>query len=211
MQETIILVVTHRGLTFETSECIGKLKCPSAAIVRGCPDQSKARSMGIDNALRATEGTPIDTVLMIDDDMMFEPDAIQQIVRSSRIHKECCSAVAVGEAGQVCARPIEPKQLVLVPAAPPRWLTGLACMAVPRSRLVALKPTLPEVGGITEWCRSGAHPDFPGEWLGNDFWFCHHFGGVLLRDVAVGHLKMVPLWPDKRTVREVVTYRGGRN
>jgi hypothetical protein len=208
VKKTLIVVATHRGETWQTTESIKRTGCESLLFLRGCPDQSKARSMAIDQGLEATEGTPIDTFLLLDDDMVFEPGPIQELVDHSRLHKDCCSAVAVGAAGQVCAKPLE--QLVLLPGEPTRWLTGLACLAVPRVRLLWLRERLPNVGGITEWCRSGAHPDFPNQWLGNDFWFCHHFGGVRLLQVPVGHMKTVPLWPDARTLREVYNFGARR-
>lgn len=205
MQKTVVVIVSHRGLAHETYESLAALNCPSKLILRGCPDQSKARSMAFDEALKSTTNTAIDTILALDDDMVFEVATIQALVDHSRLTQECCSAVAVGQAGQVCAKPL--RQLVLIPGDPVRWLTGLACLAIPRARLEALRPKLPETGGIAEWCRSGAHPAYPGEWLGNDFWFCHHFGGVLLVPVPVGHMKVTAYWPDARTIREVDRYR----
>ena len=205
MDRTLVLVVTHRGMADETVESVAKLRCPSVIKLKGSPDQSKARSMGIDNAFAQTEGTEIDTVLLLDDDVIFEPQSVLGLVEHSRLTGECCSGILITAGGQLCARPFH--QLVLVPGAPSRWLTGLGCLAVPRARLRELKEKLPVTAGITHWCRSGPHPDYPGEWFPNDFWFCHHFRGVLLFPLAFGHLKTVPIWPDERMLRECCKYQ----
>lgn len=205
MDKVLVLVVTHRGIAHETNESIRRLNCPSQLVLKGSADQSKARSQAFDKALAATEGTGIHTILAIDDDMIFDPGAVLQLVDTSREKNEPVSGVAVQESGQLCARPLN--QLVLIPGDPVRWLTGLAFMAIPRERMVKLQPRVAKTAGITEWCRSGPHPDFPREWLPNDFWFCWHWGGVLLAPIAVGHLKMVPLWPEEAAVRELTEYQ----
>lgn len=206
MQNTVILLVTHRGLRDETTESIERLKCPSVVKILGCPDQSKARSMGVEQALDGIAGTAIDTILLIDDDMVFDAVSVEKLVSESRRTGEPCSGVAMTKDGKLCARPL--RQLVITPGSPTRWLTGLGCLAVPRALLQRLRNRLPSVAGITQWCRSGQHPDYPGEWFPNDFWFCHHFGGVLLLPVPFGHVKSMPIWPDERTLREVMRYRG---
>jgi hypothetical protein len=205
MQRTVIVLVTHRGLKEETGEAVAKLGCPSVVKIRGCPDQSKGRSMAIDAALDQTEDTKIDTVLLLDDDMVFQASDVLELVEHSRRTTECCSGVYLTADGKLCARPC--RDLVVVPGAPLRWLTGLGCLAVPRDLLARVRECLPKTAGITHWCRSGPHPDFPGEWFPNDFWFCHHFRGVLLLPLAFGHLKTVPIWPDERMLRECCNYR----
>lgn len=206
MQKTLILLVTHRGICDETTEAIERLKCPSVVKILGCPDQSKARSMGIDQALAGSEGTPIDTILLLDDDMVFDAISVQMIVSQSRRTGEACSGVYMTKEGKLCARPL--LQLVITPGSPTRWLTGLGCLAVPRARLERIKVRLPSTAGITHWCQSGKHPEYPGEWFPNDFWCCANLGGVLLLPVPFGHVKRMPIWPDERTLREVMRYHG---
>jgi hypothetical protein len=208
MQKTLIVIVTHRTICQETSDSVAALQCPSVLIVRGIPDQSKARSLAFDKALEATavgKATCIDTILALDDDMVFGSQVIQSLVDHSRETQHCCSTVAVNAEGKLCARPLP--QLVLVPGNPTLWLTGLACMAIPRTRMARIQERLPVTAGIHEWCRSGAHPDYPDEWLPNDFWFCQLWQGVLLLPLAVGHMKPTAIWPDERMVREVCHYR----
>ncbi len=205
MDRTVIVVVTHRGLCDETQEAIGALKCPSVIKVKGMANLAKARSIAFEKAFEATEGTPVDTVLSIDDDMVFAAKDVNDLVGHSRVTAECCAGVALNHEGKLTARPLTP--LVVVPGSPVRWLTGLACIAIPRQRMKRIRPKLREVGGIPEWCQTGAHPDYPGEWLPEDFWFCHHFGGVVLLPLPVGHIKPMPLWPDERMLREIMQYR----
>lgn len=204
MDRTVIVVVTHRGLSDETAEAIASLKCPSIIKVKGLANLAKARSIAFEQAYQATEDTPIDTVLSLDDDMVFAAKDVVDLVGHSRITAECCAGVALNQEGLLTARPLDP--LVVVPGAPARWLTGLACMAIPRHRMKRIRPNLPTVGGIVQWCQTGAHPSYPGEWLPEDFWFCHHFGGVVLLPVPIGHIKPMPLWPDDRMLREVMSH-----
>lgn len=208
MDRVCIVVVTHRGLCDETQESIAALKCPSIIKLKGVSNLAKGRSVAFEQALQATEGTAIDTILAIDDDMVFHAKDIVDLVDHSRQTGELCTGVALSQEGKLTARPLEP--LVIIPGAPLRWLTGLASMAIPRHRMVRVRDSLPVVGGIVEWCQTGEHASYPGEWFPEDFWFCHHFGGVVLLPVAIGHIKPMPLWPDERMLREIMGYRPSR-
>lgn len=204
MQRTLILVVTHRGIAHETGESIGRLNCPSIIKLAGLGNLPKARSMAFDSALEAIEGTAIDTVLCIDDDIVFPPEAARELVSRSRVSGELTSAIYVNRDGAVAARPL--RSLVVVPGKT-RWLAGMGCLAVPVAQLKRVADQLPRVGELREWCQTGAHRDFPGEWLGEDFWFCAHFGGAELAPIPVGHLKTIPLWPDERTVQQIAKHQ----
>lgn len=199
MKNTLILIPTHRGLSQDTQECVDRLGCPSKIILRNCANVCKARSIAFERALEGTAGTPIDTVLCIDDDMVFEPKDAFDLVRMSRLEKSIVSACAVTAEGRLAARQM----------ANGRWLTGLAFTAVPlellRSAVQYRRDEPPallrsEVGGIRPWCLTGPHPDLPGEWVGEDWWFCLHFGGVLLAPLGVGHVKPVALYPEQSVV-----------
>lgn len=194
MDRTVVLVVTHRGLSEETRSSLQALKCPSQVILKGVADVSRARSQAFDQVLELTEDTPIDTVLCIDDDMLFPPEAARGIIERSRMSGHPVSGCAVTEKGMLAARPLKPNDRS-------RWLTGLACMAVPRARLVELAPTLPVLGETRAWCLSGPHPELPLMWTGEDVWFCLHFGGVELAPIAFGHVKAMPIWPTADSMR----------
>jgi hypothetical protein len=199
LEKTIIISVTRNGPGSVTQGCIEALGCPSIAKFVGMSNLPKARSIAFDEVLKATEGQPIDTVLLLDDDMVFEKQTILRLVELSRLHNECVSAVALSQAGIVAARPHEP----LIARVRKRWLTGLSCMAVPLGRLRTAAAELRTIGGVREWCLTGEHPRLPGEWIGEDMWFCLHFDGVELAPLGVGHLKSTAIWPDEATLRQV--------
>lgn len=204
MQKTLILVVTHRGVSPETRSCIEALQCPSKLEITGNANICKARSIAFDQALAATEGTPIDTLLCIDDDMVFSRENAQRVVDRSRVANWPVSAVAVTRDGVLAAVPVPP-----MPSQPRKlWYTGLAFMAVPRQLLVTVGNVLEarkeRLDGIRPWCLTGEHPFFPGRWTGEDFWFCAHFGGVELAPIGVGHLKWMPLVPDETSIAAIL-------
>lgn len=193
MERTLLLLVTHRGLSDETRACIERLRCPNKIEVRGLANVCKARSYAFDQAVAHLDGTDVDTVLCLDDDMTFDVAAVARLVELSRRTGELVSGAAVTRDGVLAARPWNDG----------RWLTGLACMAIPRARLDALAAELEPVGTIRPWCLTGAHPEIPGEWVGEDLWFCLRFGGALLAPVAIGHLKFMPLVPDEDTLARI--------
>lgn len=199
MEKTIIVSVTRNGPGSQTQGCIEALGCPSIAKFVGMSNLPKARSIAFDEVLKATEGAPLDTVLCLDDDMVFEKKQIVGLVELSRTRGEPVSAVALSQAGIVAARPHEPR----VTRVRKRWLTGMSCMAIPLARLRAVAAELRTVGGVREWCLTGEHPRLPGEWIGEDMWFCLHFDGVELAPIGVGHLKQTAIWPDEATLRQI--------
>lgn len=200
MEKTCIVVVTHRGVSDQTRACLTQLKCPSILELKGCANICRARSMAFDMVLEATAdvGDQIDTVLCIDDDMVFPAQAATDLVRDSRLRAHPVSGVAMTQDGSLAAR-----QLPVWLGTEPRWLTGLAFMAVPLAALRKVGGELELVGKTRPWCLTGGHARMPGEWIGEDFWFCLHFGGVILSPIPVGHLKQLPLWPDDETLTAV--------
>jgi hypothetical protein len=210
MERTLILVVTHRGLSDDTAESIDRTRCPSVIKVKGLADIVKARCVAFDQALASIAHVPeIDTVLCIDDDMVFSPEDAAGVVRLSRELGECVSALACSEKGVLNVRPFPGELSQHHPRHVPKqlWLTGLAFMAVPRRVLEALEPTLPKAGGTRLWTGTGLHPSLPDEWTREDFWFCLSVGGVVSAPLAVGHLKPQVLKPDPASVARVQSYR----
>jgi len=205
MQKTCIVITSHRGLEDETADCLNALNCPSIIKLKGLANLDKARSIAFDKAFQGTEGTPVDTILSLDDDMLFAPESAQALVEASRQTGELCSAVYLTAQGTVAARAIPVE--VEIPGAPIRWLVGLGALAIPRRKMAEIRPMLREIGGIPAWCQTGNHPSFDGEWLNEDYWFCHSLGGALLVPVAFGHLKKLPIWPDGRMLRSVADPR----
>lgn len=218
MQSTLITIITHRGLYPETRAALDALECPSVIQAAGLTNIAKARSIALDQSLAVLADEPsIDVVLLLDDDMLFRREDVQRLVDLARSTQHPQSAIylkAEADRAVIAARLRETP--IKLPR--PRWYTGLGCLAVPRSALERVAPTLPIVGGIREWAQTGKHPDFPGEWVGEDFWFCALFGGVEMAPIAAGHSKpveLVPwavpegnqsarvaLWPNAETVRQ---------
>lgn len=199
MEKTLILLVTKNGACDETKDAIDALKCPNIAKLKGLANLPKARSLAFDQALKVTEGTEIDTVLCVDDDMVFTPKDVHTLVDLSRARGELVSAAAVSQAGVLAARPWEP--LILGPRK--KWLTGLALMAIPLDRLRFVSSKVPVIGGIRAWCQTGAHPRIANEWIGEDLWFCLHFDGVELAPISIGHMKWMSIRPDEATLRRL--------
>jgi hypothetical protein len=185
MKQTLILVVTHRGLSDETYECILKTGCPSICKVKGQACIDRARSIAFDQAFDAFRMVDeLDVLLCIDDDMIFTPEDAQRLVDQARAEGEPVAARAVNSNGELAARPWQGN-----------WVTGLAFIAIPRTRFVELGKVLPRLGGIREWCHTGRHPDFPDQWIGEDYWLCAALGGVQLSPIGVGHMKPAILRP----------------
>lgn len=205
MQHTLILATSHRGLSDDTYECMLATGCQSILKVKGLAHIDRARCTAFDRALTAFEegdklGLRLDTLLCIDDDMLFSPTNAQRLVDLARSAGEPTSASYVMRSGKLCGRKLTNIEQARLKGASlvlsePRWMTGLGFMAVPRSALERIAPKLPRLAELRLWCESGAHPAFPDGWLSEDFWFCLHFGGVRLSSIEVGHLKTVALYP----------------
>jgi hypothetical protein len=203
MERTLILIVTHRGVSYETEKCLRALDCPSRIDLLGLSNLAKARSAAFDQALRAVELAPsIDTVLCVDDDMIFEPEQAKAVVELSRREAALVSGIALSTAEILCARPL-PKRII---GSQQKWVSGFGFLAVPVAELVRVAPRLPVCGGLRVWCQTGEHPEYPGEWIGEDFWFCSHFGGVIMAPIAVGHQKPLELRATREQVHAVMYY-----
>lgn len=212
MEKTLVLLTTHRGLEPETGDCVRKLRCPSQIESKGVADVSLARSIGFDQALQGMKGTEIDTVLCIDDDMVFSADDAHRLCELARASGVPTSALAVTAGGLLAASPLPPGKFSALAQPRQRWLTGLAFMAIPRAALEDVAERLDALlmGNrfpVRQWCRSGEHPAFPGHWTREDHWFCCHFGGVEIAPIGVGHLKRIPLRPEDATIAQAVAFR----
>jgi hypothetical protein len=142
-------------------------------------------------------------ILCVDDDMTFSPTDAQRLVDLARAAQWPTSAIAVKQDGALAMRPATAEHT----GERPYWYTGLACMAIPRAELARVALELdgaPKLSGIRQWCQTGEHPFFPGEWVGEDLWFCSHWGGVEVAPIGFGHLKWIPLVPEDATIAAVL-------
>jgi hypothetical protein len=210
MRNTLILTVTHRGLSDETYESIIKTDCRSVLKIKGQACIDRARSIGFDKALQAFRALddarnsdphgPVadpdnDVLLCVDDDMVFSPHDAQNLVDHCRKTKHPVSALAVNSHGELTHKPW-PSLVRSEAIQTDRYATGLAFMAVPRRPFERIAETLPKCGDIRVWCLTGPNPTFPGQWIGEDYAFCQLWAGVhLLPSVQVGHVKSTVLYP----------------
>ncbi len=170
-------------------------------MMAGCPvipqtgsaDVSLARNIALTAAVRALRGgTPADVVLMVDDDMGFDTNAVDTIAARVRSTGRAASASYVMGDGRLAAR-----------FAGPRWHTGLGFLAMPAAQLLALADDsplfigTPDGGLVHEFTRSAVVTRGTERiWSPEDFYLCERLGGVDLLELRVAHLKVVPLLPD---------------
>jgi hypothetical protein len=193
MQKTAIVIVTHRGCSDDTYECVTACKPAAVLKIKGIAYVDRARNYAFDRTLETFEaadasGIDIDMALMVDDDMFFDPTTVQRLVDNARASQHPRSARYITESGTLAGAPY--------PGSPLRWAYGFGCMAIPRRSLERVAPTLPRLGDMRLWVQTGAHPVWPDCWIGEDFWFATHFDGVDLDNFAtVGHQKQLILYP----------------
>lgn len=190
VEGTLVLCVTYTRPTEETEACLEALELDGGAIVRvtGGANICRARSVAFDRALavmQAEHDDVFDTVLCVDGDVTFAPKQARAAVLVSIEQRAPVAAPYVLRDGAWCCRPWREG----------RWLAGLGFLAVPRALLEQRAAELAPLGGIRPWCLTGEHPELPGEWTGEDFWFCLHWGGAVVLPSPVGHVKPVPLVP----------------
>ncbi len=143
-----------------------------------------------------------DTVLMVDDDMLFELDQAQELINYTRKNAVPASALYATITGGIAAMPMPGK--VTLPGEKGLWLAGLGLLAIPAwmlLRLEAESETFVTLQGTKRAFTSSTCRE--GRWYSEDFELCHRLGGVHLLPIAIGHLKTIPIYPDDETVRKV--------
>ena len=222
MNRTIVVLSRNRPIQDRTRQCIDAMMRAGAAYLEqtGCADVALARCDALTqacNSLRqlnersaravppagihpAAEATwkpppPRDTVLMVDDDMVFSNDQAQALIDCSRETGVAVSAVYATLATTVAATRI---------AGTDRWLSGLGLIAIPAGRLFELEHES-ETFAIKErsyvaftWCGPEKNA-----WYSEDYRLCQRLGGVYLLPIAVGHLKVLPIYPDDETIAAI--------
>lgn len=197
---------TRRGIPHEqTKEALRNI-CVLGAELRtaiGVSDIAGGRSWLLTVALEAAEEQGRDTILMVDDDMVFTPAQAVTLVEYTRAHGVPASAVYVASDGNLCGRRYKHG----------KWYTGLGFAAVPVKVLRALADTLPrgvwteEHNTIYAFCESRMHVNDRGihEWLSEDYDFCRKLGGMQLLPIAVGHIKPIPLYAPQADVERLTS------
>jgi len=205
MNRTIVVLSHNRPIQDATRECLGALTRAGAAYLThyGTADVALARCYALSeacNALRMFNEqvagiTPRDTILMVDDDMLFSIDQAQALVDRSRETGVAASAMYATTMATVAAARI---------AGTDRWLTGLGLLAIPAGALLELERDSESFAvkdkRYTQFTWSKVDR---GAWFSEDFTLCQRLGGVYLLPIAVGHLKVLPIYPDDETIAAI--------
>ncbi len=220
MRSTIVVCSYNRPIQAQTQSVIDAMTRHGAAYVpqTGSADVALARCYALTGACDAlrvlnkmvqeaaaagrAKRPDYDTVLMVDDDMLFELDQAQELINYTRKNAVPASALYATITGGIAAMPMPGK--VTLPGEKGLWLAGLGLLAIPAwmlLRLEAESETFVTLQGTKRAFTSSTCRD--GRWYSEDFELCHRLGGVHLLPIAIGHLKTIPIYPDDETVRKV--------
>lgn len=207
MKNTIILCSTNRSIHDQTRLSIQEGRVAGARYIEthGCADVSLARNVGLSQvhaAMQRPELAGIDTLVMVDDDMVFTLETVNALVAHARSTGIAASAMYATTLGTLAGSKWKGHE--------GRWLTGLGLLAVPMKeidRLAAVSPRFKLYGPNELVAFTWSTPD-EGEWWSEDYTLCKRLGGVALLPVVAGHLKTIPLLPDDVTVERI---RAGEN
>jgi hypothetical protein len=204
MKRTLILLPTYSGSPEqETQDSLKALKGVPVLRLPGCSDVTLARNRLLTQAVEMVRAnSEIETLLCLDDDIVFSVSDAEGVVNLSRNMRLPVSAVYTSVQQKICAMSFELTGL---------HLAGMGFLAIPSVLLLELaerlEPCLGPEGDILPFCTSG--PWFNGRrniWQSDDYSFCRRLGGVYLAPIAVGHVKKVPLYPDEVSVQRAVSH-----
>jgi hypothetical protein len=198
MNKTIILCTHNRPIHAQTVISIRALNQAGAALIDHADaptDVTLGRNLGLSAVCDNLDRMPaIDTVLMVDDDMVFTIDDAGRLVEHTRLHRVAASAMYATTAGALAACRLDNGQ----------WMTGLGLLAIPADLLLALRGRSQPFEFFEEtryaFTSSGA---CGGHYLSEDFMLCKNLGGVDLLPIPVGHMKQAALYPDDETVAAI--------
>lgn len=183
MKHSLFACATHQGIDRDTAVCIDSCRMPLVS-VPGITGLGLARNVTLDAALDKALADGRDTIVMVDDDMIFSADDVQRLVDLSREFGAPTSAVYVTAGHKIAAMPLRPADRW----DEARWLVGLGLVAIPTTLVQALKDeSLRGVQGITVYTWEG--PCEKHSWLGEDYRLFDRLGGAILAPVSVGHRK----------------------
>jgi hypothetical protein len=203
MHRTIIIMSHNRPIQYATQEALAALRAAGALLLTqsGTTDVTLARNLalsGVCDRLRAANrrSTERDTVLMVDDDMVFTLDDAQRLVDYARSTGMPASAAYATHMSTLAAT-----RLKTDPSAVQLWVTGLGFLAIPAAKLLELEQrsevftTMQETRRGFTWSIADG-----GNYWSEDFTLCRRLGGVHLLPIPVGHVKPWPLYPDDETL-----------
>ena len=196
MQDLIISIATNRSLTPETAEALRAIPCPKI-LTEGISDTALARNVQLTRAFTAKH--PHDTVVLIDDDIAFNPEQLHRVVDLCRTLKAPTTALYIDKNGNPA--------MTYHPHSADRWLCGLGFLAVPRVVLHEVAEVSPEilVSGtptrIFTWSGPGESPEDGKQiWMSEDYQLTMRLGGAVLAPIQVGHIKAMAIYPTEKTI-----------
>jgi hypothetical protein len=192
MKRTLTVYSSNREPPQAFTRSVERLMLAGCPVVpqTGTADVSLARNLALTAAVQALRaGTPVDVVLMVDDDMAFELRDVEHIAGRVRSSGHAASAAYCMGDGRLAAHYVGP-----------RWHTGLGFLAMPAMQLLQLANEsvsfrgTPDGKSVIEFTRSAvvARGDEL-VWSPEDFFLCERLGGVDLLRLRIAHMKTVPL------------------
>lgn len=206
MKSTIVLCSHNRPIHAATHAAIAALCAAGAGFLEqtGATDVSLARNLALSGACEAVRTQACRSparlaelvVLMVDDDMVFSVPDAEQLVQYARRSGVAVSAMYATTMGTLAAMRMRTPE-----GAPQLWATGLGMLAIPATMLLELEGRSESFKflGRTHYGFTWSHAE-RGNYWSEDFTLCRRLGGVHLLPIAVGHMKMVPLYPDDETI-----------
>ena len=143
MKKTIVIFSSNREVEQRTKICLSQARQAGALLLeqRGTSDVSVARNIALTGACERLRERKHDTVLMVDDDMVWAPQDAQSIVTASRrgtaVSAIYSSYTAQSETVSIAAQYI-PKEREM-PKRRGSWVTGLGLIAIPAELLLELE------------------------------------------------------------------------
>lgn len=204
MKSVLLVYSSNRNLPpeFEASLLASIGAGVGVAKWEGASDVVFARNISLSKASEALLNNlkRFDTLLMVDDDIVWSVEQAQALVDHTRKTGRPASGCYVMKDGRVAAH-----------FDGNGWQVGLGFLAIP-SRLVldmyASSRRFRDANGnpAREFTKSGVEGDNPeeGEWKGEDYWLTRRLGGVDLLPIAVGHIKPIVLYPSPNKLVEFI-------
>jgi hypothetical protein len=235
MNRTIILCSYNRAIQEQTRQSIAALINLGAAFIKqtGSADVTLARNLALSAGCRALRQLNLeasyaspsphpdrDTLLMVDDDMLFDAHHAQRLVDHTRVFGRAASAMYATMGGSLAGTritigaPDDEQTLAALQACgvhPQRWVTGLGLLAIPARLVLELEarsetfqfPDRNDPRGVSDNNAFTTSGPSGGDWWSEDYTLTRNLGGVHLLPMAIGHLKTIPIYPDAETVRRI--------
>ena len=216
MAKRLLVCSSYNGVSQQTQRGINECLTHGWAtyIQTGCADVALARNIALTAIVDQVPDDDQHAILMVDDDIVFTLQDAERICAMACDTGQAVSAIYSTSDGKLPAMQLKPKYS----EAETMFLTGLGFLAIPANcfhelaydsektthegrELIVFTWTAP-----ANWDERQSHENLS-MWISEDYRLTLRLGGVLLAKLGVGHLKQVPLYPDKETIERF----GGRS